>query len=159
MGILNEKIPFCSTYRKKRCKMCKTRHSQGCMYDKKGRWGSDYRDRIFPLLFVGKYCSKQCFELDNPGKVVESDQLTKAGEKAMKAREKEAATAATAATAMGVPTDGTTVVSSEAMAQVQAASQAEFDSVVVLKRYKKLLDEGVITQEDFDAKKKEILKI
>ncbi|MBO5137650.1 MAG: SHOCT domain-containing protein, partial [Spirochaetaceae bacterium] len=31
--------------------------------------------------------------------------------------------------------------------------------VVVLKRYKKLLDEGVITQEDFDAKKKEILKI
>ncbi|MBP3450538.1 MAG: SHOCT domain-containing protein [Spirochaetaceae bacterium] len=45
------------------------------------------------------------------------------------------------------------------MAQVQAASQAEFDSVVVLKRYKKLLDEGVITQEDFDAKKKEILKI
>lgn len=154
MGILNNKIPFCSMWRRKRCKMCKTRISQACMYDKKGRAGSDAE--IFPLLFVGKYCSSQCFELDNPGKVVEKDQLTKAGEKAMKAREKEAATAAAT---MGVPTDGTTVVSSEAMAQVQAASQAEFDSVVVLKRYKKLLDEGVITQEDFDAKKKEILKI
>ena len=143
-------------YRQKRCKMCKTLSSQCGMYDKKGRWGSDYQYRIFPLLFVGKYCSRQCFELDNPGKVVEEDQLTKAGEKAMKAREKEAASATAA---MGGPTDGSTVVSSEAMAQVQAASQAEFDSVVVLKRYKKLLDEGVITQEDFDAKKKEILKI
>lgn len=154
MGILNNKIPFCSMHRRKRCKMCKTRESQNLMFDKKGRQGFDAK--IFPLLFVGKYCSRYCFELDNPGKVVEQDQLTKAGEKAMKAREKEAATAAAA---MGVPTDGTTVVSSEAMAQVQAASQAEFDSVVVLKRYKKLLDEGVITQEDFDAKKKEILKI
>lgn len=156
MGILNKKIPFCSMGRNKRCKMCKTYRTQNGMYDKKGRLGYDYGDRIFPLLFVGKYCSSQCFKLDNPGKVVESNQLTKAGEKAMKAREKEAATAAAP---MGVPTDGTTVVSSEAMAQVQAASQAEFDSVVVLKRYKKLLDEGVITQEDFDAKKKEILKI
>lgn len=154
MGILNDKIPFCSMTRRKRCKMCKTRTHQNFMFDKKGRGGLD--SKIFPLLFVGKYCSRACFELDNPGKVVVTDQLTKAGEKAMKAREKEAATAAAA---MGVPTDGTTVVSSEAMAQVQAASQAEFDSVVVLKRYKKLLDEGVITQEDFDAKKKEILKI
>lgn len=154
MGILNKKIPFCSMGRKKRCKMCKRRKTQEVMYDKKGRAGFD--SEIFPLLFVGKYCSSQCFELDNPGKVVERYQLTKAGEKAMKAREKEATTATAA---MGVPTDGTTVVSSEAMAQVQAASQAEFDSVVVLKRYKKLLDEGVITQEDFDAKKKEILKI
>lgn len=154
MGILNDKIPFCSMTRRKRCKMCKFRTNQDFMFDKKGRNGLDCK--FFPLLFVGKYCSRECFELDNPGKVVVKDQLTKAGEKAMKAREKEAATAAAA---MGVPTDGTTVVSSEAMAQVQAASQAEFDSVVVLKRYKKLLDEGVITQEDFDAKKKEILKI
>lgn len=129
----------------------------GCMIKKVGGGRSDYQYRIFPLLFVGKYCSRQCFELDNPGKVVEQDQLTKAGEKAMKARKKEAATAAAAMG--GGPTDGTTVVSSEAMAQVQAASQAEFDSVVVLKRYKKLLDEGVITQKVFDAKKKEILKI
>ena len=156
MGILNNKIPFCSMHRQKRCKMCKTRMMNSSFYDKKGRYGGDYLNRIFPLLFVGKYCSRQCFELDNPGKVVEMDQLTKAGEKAMKAREKEAASATAA---MGGPTDGSTVVSSEAMAQVQAASQAEFDSVVVLKRYKKLLDEGVITQEDFDAKKKEILKI
>lgn len=97
MGILNDKIPFCSMFRDKRCKMCKTRTEQMWMYDKKGRWGrSDYQYRIFPLLFVGKYCSRQCFELDNPGKVVEQDQLTKAGEKAMKARKKEAATAAAA---------------------------------------------------------------
>ena len=96
MGILNKKIPFCDMYRQKRCKMCKTYRTQNGMYDKKGRLGYDYGDRIFPLLFVGKYCSRQCFELDNPGKVVEHDQLTKAGEKAMKAREKEAATAAAA---------------------------------------------------------------
>ncbi|MBE6037356.1 MAG: SHOCT domain-containing protein [Clostridiales bacterium] len=43
-------------------------------------------------------------------------------------------------------------------AQMAAAQkQQELGTAAALKAYKELLDSGVITQEDFDAKKKELL--
>ena len=43
-------------------------------------------------------------------------------------------------------------------AQPAAAAEAPAqDAVSQLKQYKQLLDEGVITQADFDAKKKQIM--
>ena len=40
-----------------------------------------------------------------------------------------------------------------------ATSVSSIDPVVELKRYKELLDSGVITQEDFDHKKKQLLNL
>jgi len=40
-----------------------------------------------------------------------------------------------------------------------AAAAAPADPTVELKKYKELLDSGVITQEDFDAKKKQLLNL
>ena len=40
---------------------------------------------------------------------------------------------------------------------IQAAYQPQKTSVVKMKEYKELLDDGIITQEEFDRKKKEIL--
>ena len=36
--------------------------------------------------------------------------------------------------------------------------QIEREKIEILREYKKLLDDGIITQEEFDAKKAEILK-
>ena len=44
-----------------------------------------------------------------------------------------------------------------APAAVPAAGQGEEDVIEALKRYKELLDQGVITQEDFDRKKAQLL--
>ena len=38
------------------------------------------------------------------------------------------------------------------------ATHAEKDNIQLLKEYKYLLDSGIISQEEFDAKKKELLK-
>ena len=37
--------------------------------------------------------------------------------------------------------------------------QAELDQIRVLKEYKALLDDGVLTQEEFEAKKKQLLNL
>ena len=42
---------------------------------------------------------------------------------------------------------------------VTADLQAELDHIHVLKEYKALLDDGVLTQEEFDAKKKQLLNL
>lgn len=43
------------------------------------------------------------------------------------------------------------------MPAAPAAGQGEEDVIEALKRYKELLDQGVITQEDFDRKKAQLL--
>ena len=35
----------------------------------------------------------------------------------------------------------------------------DMDKIELLKQYKELLDSGILTQEEFDAKKRELLKI
>ena len=53
----------------------------------------------------------------------------------------------------------TTYYNSGAPKQAEASSSkmSEDEKIELLTKYKKLLDDGVITQEEFDNKKKEIL--
>ena len=151
MGILNRGI--FSLEKQKKCKICKVKHKALNMYDKKGRQA--YEFPWFPLIIFPKYCGT-CVDLAvKDGKI---DLAEKNREKYLAKQEKKLDK--NSFQNGSVPENNEVIVTdTNDTPQYSQKTQAEFDSVVVLKRYKKLLDEGVITQEDFDAKKKEILKI
>ena len=43
--------------------------------------------------------------------------------------------------------------------KVEHKKEDNYDSMNELKKYKKLLDDGIITEEEFDKKKKDLLKL
>ena len=43
------------------------------------------------------------------------------------------------------------------ISKVEHKKEDNYDSMNELKKYKKLLDDGIITQEEFDAKKRQLL--
>jgi septation ring formation regulator EzrA len=48
-------------------------------------------------------------------------------------------------------------VTESASVEVEVATTPQKENIDELKKYKELLDQGIITQEEFDAKKKQIL--